>query len=42
MINLHGIPLALVGVLAFSLAGPSFAGGLMYHHSSKEVVAIHP
>ena len=25
MINLHGIPLALVGVLAFSLAGPSFA-----------------
>jgi hypothetical protein len=26
----------------WSLAGPSFAGGLMYHHSSKEVVAIHP
>ena len=25
MINLHGIPVALVGVLAFSLAGPSFA-----------------
>ena len=26
----------------FSLAGPSFAGGILYHHSSKEVVAIHP
>jgi hypothetical protein len=24
----------------WSLAGPSFAGGVMYHHSSKEVVAI--
>jgi len=26
----------------WSLAGPSFAGGILYHHSSKEVVAIHP
>jgi hypothetical protein len=24
----------------WSLAGPSFAGGVMYHHDSKEVVAI--
>jgi hypothetical protein len=24
----------------WSLAGPSFAGGVMYHHSSKQVVAI--
>jgi hypothetical protein len=24
----------------WSLAGPSFAGGVLYHHSSKEVVAI--
>jgi hypothetical protein len=26
----------------WSLAGPSFAGGILYHHSSKQVVAIHP
>jgi hypothetical protein len=26
----------------WSLAGPSYAGGVMYHHSSKEVVAIRP
>jgi PQQ-like domain len=26
----------------WSLAGPSFAGGIMYHHSSKQVVAIGP
>jgi hypothetical protein len=24
----------------FSLGGPSFAGGVLYHHSSKEIVAI--
>jgi len=24
----------------WSLAGPSFADGVLYHHSSKEVVAI--
>jgi hypothetical protein len=24
----------------WSLAGPSFAGGILYHHSSKQVVAI--
>jgi hypothetical protein len=24
----------------WSLAGPSYAGGVLYHHSSKEVVAI--
>jgi hypothetical protein len=24
----------------WSLAGPSFAGGVLYHHSSKEIVAI--
>ncbi|MDP9151793.1 MAG: PQQ-binding-like beta-propeller repeat protein, partial [Myxococcota bacterium] len=26
----------------WSLAGPSFAGGVLYHHSSKQVVAIRP
>jgi hypothetical protein len=25
---------------AWSLAGPSYAGGILYHHSLKEVVAI--
>ena len=24
----------------WSLAGPSFAGGILYHHSSQELVAI--
>jgi len=26
----------------WGLGGPSFAGGILYHHSSKEIVAIHP
>jgi hypothetical protein len=26
----------------WSLAGPSYSGGVLYHHSSKEVVAIKP